>query len=631
MSAFLDILLYPLIRRRTGDPDDLDVEPGTVLIATLAACFLLGIYSVMRRNYKLHNSPKPFDWRKPDPADPNFQSFAIPDASLTSHLTHPEVMPPMNVPGRKYITSFDPSTSLHIGTFIADNEDEIRTKIRRASAAQKEWRRTTMTQRKRVIRSLLKWLVDNQETCAHVACRDTGKTLIDAALGEILTTCSKMEWLLKHGERVLKPEARSANSILFYKKSEVHYDPLGVVAAVVSWNYPLHNAWSPILAGIFAGNGVVLKCSEKVIWSTGWFVGAISECLRACGHSPELVQVVCCYPEEADALTKSPLIKHITFIGSDTVGKKVAMAAAENLTPVTMELGGKDPAIVLPGTDLKQWISLWMRGIYQNAGQNCIGIERLIVHGSQYDELAELLSDRVSRLRLGSVLAPTAEGYVHTVDCGSMIDGDRFYALESLVKEAEEAGANVEGGKQWNHAYLSHGSYFSASILGPVDTSMAIANQELFAPIALLMPYETVDEAIEIANGTKYGLGASVFGPEQDVCLEVAKQLECGMVSVNDFGVFYLNQDLPFGGTKASGYGRFGGPEGLRALTNPKAIMIDRWPSLIQTSIPRVLDYPIRSLSTSWEFVSGLVRFSYAHSWRTRIQGLLTLIRAARK
>jgi delta 1-pyrroline-5-carboxylate dehydrogenase len=122
----------------------------------------------------------------------------------------------------------------------------------------------------------------------------------------------------------------------------------------------------------------------------------------------------------------------------------------------------------------------------------------------------------------------------------------------------------------------------------------------VFAPVALLMRYDTIDEAIDIANGTRFGLGASVFGPSQSQCIDVAKQLECGMVSVNDFGVFYLNQDLPFGGTKASGYGRFGGPEGLRSLTLTKAIMTDRWPSLIQTSIPKVLDYPVRSLVQSW-------------------------------
>ncbi|KAJ8517430.1 hypothetical protein ONZ45_g5376 [Pleurotus djamor] len=631
MSILLDIILYPFLKLRSTDYDDLDEPGGFGALYALSLFWATGIWLVYRRYYKLHNSPVPFEWHKPLEADPSWRSVEINEPSLTAHETEEAIMPPYKAPGRKYITSYDPASSYHIGTFIADNATEIQDKINRATEAQKSWKQTTFTQRRRVCRSLLKWLVDNQEICAQVACRDTGKTLIDASLGEIMTTCSKLEWLINHGERALRPEARAGNFILSYKKSEVHYDPLGVVAGIVSWNYPLHNAWSPILAGIFAGNGVVLKCSEKVIWSTNWFVGALSECLRVCGHDPSLVQVVCCYPEDAEALTKSPLIKHITFIGSDTVGRLVAKAAADNLTPVTLELGGKDPAIILPDTDLKQWISLWMRGIYQNAGQNCIGIERLIVHADQYDDLREMLSDRVSKLRLGSVLTPTQEGYVYTVDCGAMIDADRFYSLERLITSAEENGAHVEGGKQFNHVYLDKGSYFLPTIVGPVTPEEEIAQNELFAPIALLMIYEDVEEAIEIANGTKYGLGASVFGPDQKLCLEVAKQLECGMVSINDFGVFYLNQDLPFGGTKGSGYGRFGGAEGLRALTNPKAIMVDRWPSIIQTSIPKVLDYPLRSLSSSWDFASGLIRFAYADSWRTRIQGLVTLIRASRK
>ncbi|RDB24175.1 hypothetical protein Hypma_008675 [Hypsizygus marmoreus] len=629
MNSLISVILHPLIPVNVGADDD--DHKGIDVVYPLTLFFGLGIWLVFQRYQKMHNSPVPFEYPAPKPADPNWESFAIRNPHLESHLDTEEVIPPMNLAGRRYITSFDPATGLHLGTFIADNEEEIARKIAQAGVAQRTWRRTTFTQRRRVVRSLMKWLVDNQDACARVACRDSGKTLIDAALGEILTTCSKMEWLLNHGETVLSPETRAGNFMLSYKKSEVHYEPLGVVAGIVSWNYPLHNAWSPILAAIFAGNGIVLKCSENVIWSTTWFVGAINECLRVCGHDPELVQVVCCWPEQADALTKSPYIKHITFIGSEVVGRKVAMAATEHLTPVTLELGGKDPAIVLPGTDLNKWASLWMRGIFQNCGQNCIGIERLIVHTDQYDELHEILSERIKKLRVGSVLAPSPEGYVATIECGSMISSERFRGLEKIIRDAEEAGANVEGGAQYNHVYLENGAYFTPTIVGPVDADMDIAQQELFAPVAVLMPYQSVEEAIEIANGTRYGLGASVFGPDQRQALEVAKRLECGMVSINDFGVFYVDQDLPFGGAKYSGYGRFGGPEGLRSLTNVKAIMIDRWPSVIQTSIPKVLDYPLRSLTQSWEFSSNLIRFLYADGWRTRLRGLHALIRAARK
>jgi acyl-CoA reductase-like NAD-dependent aldehyde dehydrogenase len=629
MSSLVALLLKPLSSSSKWEDDD---DQGSFAVFwLLTGCFALGIWLVFDKYQKAHTSAIKFRVNVPKEAMPTWHSKFIPNAHLESHLEDRTLQPGAGGADRRYITSFDPATGLHINTFVADTESEIEEKIRRSTLAQREWKKTSFTQRRRVMRSLLKWLVENQETCANVACRDTGKTRIDAALGEILTTCSKLEWLMKHGEAALSPERRHNNLVLSYKVSEVHYEPIGVVAGIVSWNYPLHNAWSPIIAAIFAGNGIVLKCSEKVVWSSTWFVHVIQVCLEACGHNPDLVQLTYCYPEQADALTASPHIKHITFIGSEPVGRKVAMAATKHLTPVTLELGGKDPAVILPQTDLEKWASLWMRGVYQNAGQNCIGIERIIVHEEQYDRLEEILKERVQKLRCGSVMSASGEGFVQTVDCGSMIDSTRFKGLEAVLRHAEDAGANIIGGQEHKHPFHEHGQYFGTTLVLNADPTMTVATEEMFAPIVTLMSYETVDEAVEIANGTRYGLGASVFGPDQQLCLNVAKRLECGMVAVNDFGVFYLNQDLPFGGTKASGYGRFGGPEGLRALTNVKAIMVDRWPGLIQTSIPKVLDYPVRSLVHSWNFTSGLVRFLYADGWRSRIRGLITLVGAVRK
>ncbi|TFK56634.1 Aldedh-domain-containing protein [Heliocybe sulcata] len=608
--------------------DDYD-EEGTDFVTPLTIFFALGIYLVFRRYQNNRNRPIPFRWPEPREAEPGWQSIVIENPSLESHKGMEDLMPPFRPEGRRYITSYDPATGLHLGTIVADDPTEIQQKIEAAGAAQKEWRQTSFAQRRRVIRSLKKWLVENQESCARVACRDTGKTMIDAALGEILTTCSKMDWIINHGERYLQPERRRTNLILSYKLSEVHYEPLGVVSAIVSWNYPLHNAWSPILAGLFAGNAVVVKCSEQVIWSTQWFVGAIKECLRVCGYDPELVQLVCCWPDAAEALTTSQHIKHITFIGSEEVGRKVAQAATVHLTPVTLELGGKDPAIILQGTNIKKYASLWMRGVYQNVGQNCIGIEKLIVHSSLYPDLLEELSDRVKDLRCGAVLPQVADDYLNPVDCGAMISRDRFDHLETVIAQAQDAGATVIGGKRHHHPYHANGAFFEPTIVGEAPEETRVVQEELFAPVALLMSFETTEEAIELANGTRYGLGASVWGPDQEECVNVAKRLECGMVSINDFGVFYLNQDLPFGGTKASGYGRFGGPEGLRSLTNPKAIVVDRWPWLIQTSIPKVLDYPIASVQQSWAFVSGLVGVLYADGWRARFDSLTKLMNAA--
>ncbi|KZV89342.1 ALDH-like protein [Exidia glandulosa HHB12029] len=634
MASLLDAVL--------GDPDD----PGRSLVYFFTAFVAAGIWLVFRRYEDAKNRPVPFVWDAPEAASPSWTGQTLPQPSLEAHLLNPLLVPAAhpahsnNGNGGKWITCFDPATGMHIATMHADDAYEIGQKIGEAGAAQRTWKTTTWNERRRVVRSLQRWLLDNKELCARVACRDTGKTMVDAVLGEILTTLAKMDWIIKHGENELRPQKRRGNFILMHKTSYVYYEPLGVVAAIVSWNYPLHNALSPILAALFAGNGIVVKCSEHVAWSTAWFVGAVRSCIEACGHDPDIVQLVTCWPEEAPTLTTSPWIRHITFIGSEVVGRKVAEAACRNLTPVTLELGGKDPAVIMPGTPLERYISIWMRGIFQGSGQNCIGIERLVVHTSQHDQLVNLLAERAQRLRLGSVLAPVLgeddedDGTVRyrpIIDCGSMISADRFSELEQIIRDAVEDGADlVTGGERWRHAYLEQGSYFQPTVLANVQQGMEIAQQELFAPVALVMPYETVDEAVEIANGTRYGLGASVYGPDQDAALGVARRLECGMVSVNDFGVTYVNQDLPFGGTKASGYGRFGGPEGLRGLTCPKAVVVDTFPRIIQTSIPRVVDYPIRSLLQSWEFLSGLMGFIYGLGWKERVAGLIRLALAGR-
>lgn len=211
----------------------------------------------------------------------SWASQTLAQPSLEAHLMNPLLLPAgaNTSGGRRYITCYDPATAMHITTLPADTPYEIGEKIGEAGRAQIRWKGSSFAERRRVVRSLMKWLLDNRESVARVACRDTGKTsthtfmtvsrrlcriVLDAALGEIMTTLSKMEWLIKHGEVALRPDRRHGNLILSHKTSTVYYEPLGVIAAIVSWNYPLHNAFAPVLAGIFAGNSVVVKCSEHV-------------------------------------------------------------------------------------------------------------------------------------------------------------------------------------------------------------------------------------------------------------------------------------------------------------------------------------------------------------------------------
>lgn len=270
--------------------------------------------------------------------------------------------------------------------------------------------------------------------------------------------------------------------------------------------------------------------------------------------------------------------------------------------------------------------SIIMRGVFQSAGQNCIGIERVIAMPRAYTALIKLLEPRVKSLRVGNDLDDPSGGQV---DVGAMISPASFDRLERLIQDAVAGGARLlAGGKRYNHPQYPQGSYFTPTLLVDVSAEMRIAQEELFAPICVLMRAKSVIETVAITNSTPYSLGCSVFGPtSSSACRRhldlVAKQVRSGMVAINDFAAFYAVQ-LPFGGVRGSGYGRFGGEEGLRSLCNPKSVCVDRWPWMIKTSIPSKLDYPMKAVA--WDMGRGVVEVGYGESWSRRVQGVRRMV-----
>ena len=250
--------------------------------------------------------------------------------------------------------------------------NDIDRSVRAATKAQEVWSATSFTQRRQVLRTLLHYVLTHQDDIATACCLDSGKTKIDASFGEVLVTAEKLTWTIKHGEAALESSRRPTNLLMCYKTNTVHYEPLGVVSACVSWNYPFHNLISLVISALFSGNAIVVKPSEQTAWSSLYFTEIIKGALTACGHSPDLVQTVICLPDVADHLTSHPDIKHITFIGSRPIAHKVAASASRSLTALTIELGGKDPAIILddPRTisDLDSVASIILRGTFQSAG-----------------------------------------------------------------------------------------------------------------------------------------------------------------------------------------------------------------------------------------------------------------------
>jgi acyl-CoA reductase-like NAD-dependent aldehyde dehydrogenase len=529
--------------------------------------------------------------------------------------------PGVRAPDGSAVQCYAPATGQLLGLVNPSTPAAIDRGIAAAARAQATWRATTFEQRRMVLRTLKRHVLENAEDICRVACLDSGKTLVDAQLGEILVTVEKLDWTIKHGERALRPSRRPTNLLMATKRNTVRYEPLGVVAALVSWNYPFHNLMGPVISALFAGNAIVVKVSEQTAWSSIYFANIARGALVAHGHDPHLVQTVVCWPQTAGHLTSHPGISHITFIGSQSVAHHVAASAAKSLTPVVAELGGKDPFIVLDSArnDLKRITEVILRGTFQAAGQNCIGIERVIAGPAVYDQLVAMLEPRVKAMRLG----PDA-------DMGAMISDASFDRLEELIRDAVAQGARLlAGGKRYQHPEYPKGHYFQPTMLVDVTPSMRIAQNECFAPVLTLLraPTSSAEDILAIANAPNFGLGASVQGSDRDPILQsVVSGLKAGMVAVNDFAVYYAVQ-LPFGGVAGSGYGRFAGEEGLRGLCNIKSVCEDRFGWLgIRTSIPPPMRYPVGSQDKSWRFAQGVVELGYGGA-ATKATGLAKILK----
>ncbi|KAM5346745.1 hypothetical protein ACJ41O_009750 [Fusarium nematophilum] len=541
--------------------------------------------------------------------------YTVPPPKIPEPYTTVDV-PSVKVSGSSAVQCYAPATGQFLGNINPSTPAAIDRAVAAAAAAQKTWAETTFEQRRAVLRSLMQYVLDNAEHICKIAGLDSGKTMVDAQLGEILVTVEKIQWTLAHGEKALRPSRRPTNFLMMYKRNTVHYEPLGVVAALVSWNYPFHNLMGPIISALFSGNGIIVKVSEQTAWSSAYFASIARGALVAHGHDPQLVQTVVCWPQAAGHLTSHPGVSHITFIGSQAVAHHVAASAAKSLTPVVAELGGKDPFIVLDSAarDLNRIAEVILRGTFQAAGQNCIGIERVIAPSAIHDKLVQLLEPRVKALRLG----PQA-------DVGAMISDASFDRLEELIAEAVSQGARLlAGGKRYSHPDYPQGHYFQPTFLADVTPDMRIAQNECFAPVLTLLRAKSSspEEILAIANAPNFGLGASVHGSERDPNLQpIVKGLRAGMVAVNDFAVYYAVQ-LPFGGVAGSGYGRFAGEEGLRGLCNIKAVCEDRFGWLgIRTGIPPPVQYPVKSQPDSWKFTQGVVELGYGAPTR-KIKGL---------
>lgn len=400
---------------------------------------------------------------------------------------------------------------------------------------------------------------------------------------------------------------------------------MGVLGAIIPWNYPFHNMLGPVISAIYSGNGLVLKVSEHSVWSSRFFLEIVQSALEAAGHNRDLIQVVNGFGATGAALI--PVVDKLTFIGSPEVGKLVMKTAAESLTPVVLELGGKDAAIACEDCDYGQVVRVAMRGTFQNCGQNCIGLERLVVHAGIYDKFVSEMEGLVNDLSQGP---PLTGDY----DCGAMTMGlDEIARIEKLVNQAVSAGARLlAGGRRNTSPQCANGSFMEPTLLVDVTRDMDIARNEVFGPVMTIMRAEDDDDAIAIVNSTLYGLGGSVFTLNHERATRIGRALRTGMMNLNDYGVNYLCQSLPFGGVSISGFDRFAGVEGLRGCCNMRAFTDDKPVTRflgIRTDIPPPLQYPINA--SGFQFVSGLISLFYGDGLMARVRAVGSLVSAALK
>ncbi|CAM3680616.1 aldehyde dehydrogenase family protein [Mesobacillus zeae] len=456
-----------------------------------------------------------------------------------------------------------PAISPATGKKLADIKEtplhQVSESYSRARRASSKWSDISITARLTYLKKLKSVMVDEMDSIARTISDDTGKPLTEAIVADIMPTLDSIDHIIKHSEKDLRRQKISTPVLLFGKKSFIEYMPRGVVLVISPWNYPFQLAMVPIISALAAGNSVILKPSEVTP-----LVGKCIEELFAQAEFPQnTVQVAHGGKEVGAAFTKGKP-DYIFFTGSVRTGKIIQEQAARDLIPTTLELGGKDPMIVFADANLERAAKGAVWGAFTNSGQVCMSAERLYVERSVYPEFLQRLKEEVGILRQG-----TGE----EADIGSMTFPAQREIVRGQLEEAIQNGAVLETGT--SPAEWGDDMFLPLTIVTNVTQDMKIIQEETFGPLLPVVPFDSEDEAVSMANGTVFGLNASVWSRDMEKARRVASQLVSGAVVINDVIISVANHGLPFGGAKESGIGRYHGSGGLRMFCHEKAIVED--------------------------------------------------------
>ncbi|HEY1855178.1 MAG TPA: aldehyde dehydrogenase family protein [Solirubrobacterales bacterium] len=499
-------------------------------------------------------------------------------------------------PASEELAVHNPATGETIATIPIDAPEQVAATVARVRAVQPDWEAMGIEGRYHWLGKLRDWILDNQDRVLDTMQRETGKVRADAS-NEPPYLIDVINFYGSRAAAFIGEEGfRPHSPLLASKKLRVQYRPHPVVGIISPWNFPLILSFGDAIPALMAGAAVVIKPSEFTPLGLAEVVDAWKHELGA----PDVFDVVQGIAETGGALVDN--VDFIQFTGSDRTGRKVMARAAETLTPVSLELGGKDPMIVLADADLDRAANAAAWGGMFNSGQVCISVERIYVEEPAYDEFVSKLAAEVGKLRQGvdSAAAPK--------DVGAMTSPNQIGVVEDHVSDALASGARaLTGGKRAE----GHGDFFEPTVLVDVDHSMKVMRDETFGPVVGVMRVRDEEEALRLANDTRYGLSGSVFG-EREHAERVARRVECGAVNVNDVLVNYFASEVPMGGWKESGIGYRHGAQGIRKYCRTESLVITRFAGKREPTW-----YPYTRGRRG--LIARLTRFIYARDWRRRI------------
>lgn len=499
------------------------------------------------------------------------------------------------------VASVNPATGEVLREFSVASASEVQVAVERARAAQHRWRQVAIQDRIGVLCKFQQLLRARASDVARVITSEAGKPVVEALLTEVMVVLDASRFCIENVYGFLRDQPLAhGNLAMKTKAGRIVREPYGVIGIISPWNYPFSIPATETIAALATGNAVVLKPSEL----TSLSALDLASMMHLAGVPEDVFQVITGDSSTGAALLDAEIDK-LVFTGSVATGKKIAQAAAGRLLPVVLELGGKDPMIVLDDADIDAASSGAIWGAFVNAGQTCLSVERCYVHRRVYERFLEACVQKTARLRVGN-------GLGDGIEVGPLIHERQLRIVEAQVQDALSRGAKLLcGGSRLPELGPN---FYAPTVLADVTHDMTIMREETFGPVLPVMAFDNDDQAIDLANDSEYGLGASVWTRNRRCGNAIARRIQAGIVMVNDAVSCFGISEAPHGGVKASGVGRTHGRFGLEEMVRVKYLSDDRLPGM-----KKIWWYGYGgSLRPQME---GFLDLMFARSWSRRLRG----------